>query len=135
MNKLNAYVRITCIKATEIAQNAIDGIANRRRIKASEEADKFVAQATRPRWFRCKMKPAEARLSLKNHLSDIQTGFFGFWDSPGYGCWRAAYLHSDELCAAKALLESSDGRGKGGYVLINPEDMAEMRSMATTSLK
>lgn len=130
MNKLNAYVRITCIEAARIAQDAIDGIADRRRIEAGKEADKFVAHATRPRWLRRRVEPTEARLSLENHLSEFQAHFD--WESPAYRYWSAmTCLHDDELRAAKALLESSDGRGKGGYVLINPEDMARMRSMAT----
>lgn len=133
MKRLDAYARITCKDASALATAAITGIGMRRRARAADEADRFMRHMTRPRGLRRRPKHtgAEARQELESWYRKFRAGDAFCWDEPGYDYWWSLHcLHSDELRAAKALLKSAaPSNGKGRYILINPEDMADLRRM------
>ncbi len=131
--KLDAYVRITCDEASDLAKSAIAGIKHMRCCQVLAEVDKLVEQTTKPRWWllgRPQWTESNVRAFVTRRLREIADGALVCWEDLEYDCWYATNLHSDEFRKATVLLQSSRGRGKGSYVLINPEDMAQLRAMA-----
>jgi hypothetical protein len=136
MKKLDAYARITADEAARLAAGAIAGIAADRRVQVEKAVEAYRLRDSAPRWWWPWRWPYCTTDEARRRLEAIcRSGQFSL-DDLEWDFLRALSLHGDALRAAEALLKAAAGPDTTGNklggrdILINPEDMLEMRDLA-----
>ena len=139
MKKLDAYARITAGEAARLAAGAIAGIAADRRRRAERAVEAYRSRASAPRWWRPGRRQERTTEWARRHLDALcrERGRL-VSDDIEWDYRQAPNLHSDALRAAEALrgvTKPDAGGDKLGDrdILINPEDMLELRAIATAA--
>jgi hypothetical protein len=136
MKKLDAYARITADEAARLAVGAIAGIAADRRRRAEKAIEAYRHRASAPRWWRPWRGPERTTVEARQCLNALcrERGRL-ILDDLEYDYLMAAGLHGDALRGAEALLNAASQDAGGAKlgdrdILINPEDMLELRALA-----
>ena len=135
MKRLDAYARITAGEAARLAAGAVAGIMADRRRQAEKAVEAYRCSASAPRWWRPWRGPERTTEETRRCLEAVCRSPRVYLDDLEYDFLRAANLHGDALHGAKALSDAAgqdaDGVKLGDRdILINPEDMLELRALA-----